>query len=596
MCIRDSTLIKFLLSDNEIKGEFFEEIEGHWVFNQNKFLEYISQKNFLDNSYTRFRNRIGLTVDDKYLSERGEVALIWPYKDGVLEGGQTKDDEKRKEIFFNEVLAQDEINQLLDPKVLTNFRRYTSAGEEPVTNLHRDENGNLRENFIIKGNNLLTLHTLLGQFRGKVKLIYIDPPYNTGGDSFKYNDSFNHSTWLTFMKNRLEVARELLKSDGVIFVSLDDSESHYCKLLMDEIFGRENFISTIIWYSKYTVSNDAKYVSYQHENILFFAKNKNDFEIGLLKRTDKHNASYRNPDKDPKGPWKPTPLHAKSGKEEYNYTIRFPNDYEWTPPKGRYPRYSKERLQKIYDEGGLYFNKNGGVDKKTYLSEVKQGVTVGSVWTYDEVGHTHGNNEELASILGKGAFDNPKGTALMKRIIRVANVSKDDIVLDYHAGSGTTAHAVLNLNKEEGSARQFILCEQMDYAQSLTVNRVRKIVQQNGTDTFIYCELMKYNEAYVDRIQSVHSSEELLQIWREISKHSFLNWYVNPQMPEEAVNAFIDIGKEKGGIEKQKHLLMQLLDKNQLYVNLSEIGDAQFKVSEEQKRLNQAFYGEAFNG
>ena len=151
----DHTLIKFLLSDSEIKGEFFEEIEGHWVFNQNKFLEYISQKNFLDNSYTRFRNRIGLTVDDKYLSERGEVALIWPYKDGVLEGGQTKDDEKRKEIFFNEVLAQDEINQLLDPKVLTNFRRYTSAGEEPVTNLHRDENGNLRENFIIKGNNLL---------------------------------------------------------------------------------------------------------------------------------------------------------------------------------------------------------------------------------------------------------------------------------------------------------------------------------------------------------------------------------------------------------------------------------------------------------
>lgn len=217
----DHDLIRLLLSDDEMKAKFFDEIDGSLLFNTNTFIEYISQKNFLDNSYTRFRNRIGLTIDGKYLSERGEVSLAWAYKDCVLEGGQTKEEEKRKEIFFNEVLAQDEINRMLDPKVLTNFTRYTTAGEEPVAELRRDENGVIKENLIINGNNLLALHTLKEQFRGCIKLIYIDPPYNLKGDSFGYNDSFNHSTWLTFMRNRLKVAHELLHSEGAIFVQID---------------------------------------------------------------------------------------------------------------------------------------------------------------------------------------------------------------------------------------------------------------------------------------------------------------------------------------------------------------------------------------
>ena len=178
----DRGLVRLLLSDPEIKATFLEEIEGHWIFDVNRFIDYTAQKNFLDNSYTRFKNRIGLTIGGKYLSERGDVALAWPYKDCVLEGGQTREEEKRKEIFFNEVLAQDEINRLLDPKVLTNFTRYTAKGKERVTDFRRDENGVIRENLIIKGNNLLALHMLKQQFRGQVKLIYIDPPYNTGNE------------------------------------------------------------------------------------------------------------------------------------------------------------------------------------------------------------------------------------------------------------------------------------------------------------------------------------------------------------------------------------------------------------------------------
>jgi adenine-specific DNA-methyltransferase len=242
----DRDLVKLLLSNAEIKAKFFEEIEGYWIFNTNTFIDYVSQKNFLDNSYTRFGNRIGLTIGGKYLhKQREDVALVWAYKDTVLEGGQTKEEEKRKEIFFNEVLAQDEINRLLDPKVLTNFTRYTAKGIQPLKDFKRDENGVVRENLIIKGNNLLALHTLKTQFREQVKLIYIDPPYNIGNDSFGYNDNFNHSSWLTFMKNRLEVARELLRKDGALFVQIDLHELGYIQVLLDELFGMENRVQII---------------------------------------------------------------------------------------------------------------------------------------------------------------------------------------------------------------------------------------------------------------------------------------------------------------------------------------------------------------
>ena len=258
----DHDLVRRLLREPDIKAKFFDEIEGHWIFNTNTFIDYISDKSFLADSYTRFRNKIGLNIENKFLPERGEVSLVWPYKDCMLEGGQTKEEEKRKEMFFNEILAQDEIDRLFDPKVLTCWKRHTVDGEQKVTEIRRDDNSVIRENLLIKGNNLLALHTLKQQFRGKVKLIYIDPPYNTGSDSFGYNDSFNHSTWLTFMKNRLEVGRELLRDDGVIFVQCDDNEAAYLKILMDEIFGDTAYATTIyvqVRYSQKTLSEKNDY-------------------------------------------------------------------------------------------------------------------------------------------------------------------------------------------------------------------------------------------------------------------------------------------------------------------------------------------------
>lgn len=365
------------------------------------------------------------------------------------------------------------------------------TGTAPTTVIIPDSEHNAQnkdsENIFLTGDNLEVLKHLQNAYRGAIKMIYIDPPYNTGSDGFVYSDRFefkdehlkdmlgltddeikrlhtingrsSHSAWLTFMYPRLRLARNLLTDDGVVFISIDDNEQANLKLLCDEIFGESNAVANFIWESKYTISNDTKWISGQHEHILCYAKMKNNFIVGKLDRTDKQNKSYTNPDNDINGAWKPTPLHAKSGTDKSKYEITFDNGVIWSCPAGRYPRYNKEHLLKLYKEGALYFNKNGGVDKKTYLSEVsKKGVVAGSILYYDKVGHTHGNNEELARLLGKGIFDNPKGTKLITRLLKIANLNKNSIIFDFFAGSGTTAHAVMHANKEDGSNRKWILC------------------------------------------------------------------------------------------------------------------------------------------
>lgn len=265
----DHGLVRLLLTHDDIRTKFFDEIEGHWVFNLNTFIEYVSRKSFLDNSYTRFRNRIGLTLGDKYLLERGEVALVWPYKDCVLEGGQTKDERTRKEVFFNDILAEDEITRLLAPKVLTSFARHTAGGKEVLDQFKRDENGRIRDNLILKGNNLLCLQVLKSSFRRRIKVIYIDPPYNpdSNANTFAYNNNFNHSAWLTFMKNRLQVAKDLLTDDGVLIVAIDDNEQAYLGVLLREMFKQhETHCVTIVHNPRGVQGSNFSYI---HEYAFF---------------------------------------------------------------------------------------------------------------------------------------------------------------------------------------------------------------------------------------------------------------------------------------------------------------------------------------
>ena len=597
-------LIKLLLTDNEIKATFFDEIEGHWVFNHNTFINYITDKNFLANAYTRFRNKIGLNIGGKFLRERGEISLVWPYKDCVLEGGQTKEEEKRKEIFFNETLAQDEINQMFDPKVLTNWKRHTAEGRQAVTDIQRDENGVIRENLIIKGNNLIALHTLKQQFRGQVKLIYIDPPYNPDSPSntFMYNNNFKRSSWLTFMRNRLEIAKALLRDDGSMIVAIDENEQNYLGVLLDEVFPEhEKHCITIVHNPRGVQGTNFSYI---HEYAFFvIPKGKKvigDREIpaeeitwsnfrnwgGESRREDAKNCFYPvivengevvefgdvlGDDEHPSG------QTVTYGERDFVYPI----DQNMIERKWRYARQSVDQIKHLLRA------------RKTKTGyEIELGKDFGmyrTVWEDKRYDANIYGTQLVKSLVPDCEFDFPKSLWNVYDCLR--SVIKDDkeaIVLDFFGGSGTTAHAVLELNKDGGS-RKFIICEQMHYVETVTRERVKKVIEQDNKGDFAYCELMPYNQAYMDKIMSAQSSEELIALWWDIAENAFLNWYVNPEMPEEAINDFIAIND----VEKQKHLLAELLDKNQLYVNLSEIEDADFGVNEEDKALNRKFYKKA---
>ena len=290
-------LLSLLLSDDKIKEKFFISIDGTLVFDKQKFAWVIDSKEFLPDSYTSYTNKIGLTSDGDFISQKNDVVLDFPYKDCVLEGGQDKDDQKRKEIFYNETLAQDEIRRMLDPKVLTNAKRYTKDGVEEGITFNEDDN------LIIKGNNLIALESLLKRYEGQVKCIYIDPPYNTKSDSFGYNDNFNRSAWLTFMKNRLYFAKKLLAEDGAIYVQLDYHQVHYAKVLMDEIFGDENFEREIIWrigwISGYK-SADNNWIR-NHDSILFYSKNSKNLRFikNYIDKTEFKNIANSNAERYP---------------------------------------------------------------------------------------------------------------------------------------------------------------------------------------------------------------------------------------------------------------------------------------------------------
>ncbi|RKU30582.1 DNA methylase [Candidatus Poribacteria bacterium] len=622
----DHNLIRLLLSDPDIKTTFFDEIEGHWIFNYDKFIKYITAKNFLANSYTQFRNKIGLNIDGKFLRERGEVSLAWPYKDCVLEGGQTKEEEKREEIFFNEILAQDEINRMFDPKVLTNWKRHTATGEQDVTDIERDDNGAVRENLIIKGNNLIALHTLKQQFLGQIKLIYIDPPYNTGTDSFGYNDSFNHSSWLTFMKNRLEIAKELLRNDGVIFLQCDDNEAAYLKVLMDEVFEDAIYATTIyvqVRYGQKTLSEKNDYqklieqIHIYHKKAFTPIKPTEEYSIEkfVWEIVEKSNGQKLELGSKSAVLFKPGEYEIKqkeaslTGLKETWATGTVLKNNASGKFFGSYiaPRTATDGLGCLYKVEGIgkdglgyrYFTgpKRRGATKGKFYSgipisrleelqsgESKKELVIPNFYNFaDSFGNCrHEGGVELRS--GK------KPEVLLKLIIEMTT-KEDDIVLDFFCGTGTTLAVAHKLN------RAYIGIEQLDYHENDSVTRLKNVIEGdrtgisnevgfNGGGDFIHCELTAYNQAYMDKIQAVQSSEELVALWKDIAENSFLNWYVNAEMPQEAVDDFTAIDD----LEAQKHLLVELLDKNQLYVNLSEIDDADFDVSAEDKELNHKFY------
>jgi len=585
----DEGLIKLLLSNKKMKKVFFINVEKMLIFDKDKFLRFVSSKDFLSDSYTAFKNKIGLTIGDEYLSEKKEVVLSWPYKDCVLEGGMTKEDQKRNELFWNETLAPDEISRLLDPKVFTNAKRIDKKGEHKLDKFRTDENGDIKDNLIIKGNNLLILHSLKKRFAGKVKLIYIDPPYNTGNDSFKYNDRFNHSAWLTFMKNRLEVARNLLSNDGSIWVNIDDTEAHYLKVLCDDIFGRKNFVANVVWQKKYTIANDARYFSDNHDHILVFAKDKKQFVVKGLPRTEKQQERYSNPDNDSRGPWMTQPLHAKSGNTD-GFRYKFKNGVVWEPPRGTYPRYTKETLKQFERDNRIWFGINGtAVPRvKKFLSEMSS-VTPATLWFHQEAGSNDSARREILNLIKELEFETAKPEKLLRRIIHIGS-KKGDVVIDFFSGSGTTGAVAQKMG------RQYILIEQMEDQARIIQKRLKKVMdgEQGGISKevdwlgggdFVYLELMKWNENFVEKIRKAKTKEELKKLWKIMKKKAFLSYKVEPKVVDENAKDFKDLS-----LEDQKRFLLECLDKNHLYVNYSEIEDGEYGAGEEDKKLNREFY------
>ena len=359
-------------------------------------------------------------------------------------------------------------------------------------------------NKIIHGDNLEALKTLLPEYEGRIKCIYIDPPYNTGNESWVYNDNVNdpkikkwlgevvgkegedlsrHDKWLCMMYPRLKLLHKLLADDGAIFISIDDNEQANLKLLCDEIFGSGNFINNVIWQKKFSPQNDARYFSDNHDFITCFVKNKSKWNRNLLVRSEEQDARYKNIDDDPRGVWTSSDFTVKTYSKDYDYTIETPSGKKINPTDGRCWVTSRERFQELVKDNRIWFGKKGdNVPRiKTFLSEVQQGNVPMTIWTHQEVGHNQSAKQDLKKIFTETQiiFNTPKPMQLIQRIFQISTNS-NDIVLDSFAGSGTTAHAVLNLNKEDGGNRKYILVEMEEYAETITAERVRRVIKGYG--------------------------------------------------------------------------------------------------------------------
>lgn len=594
-------LLTLLLSNEDVKETFFKDVQGTLVFDKQKFAWFMESKEFLPDSYTSYTNKIGLTHNGNFISQTNDVVLDFPYKDCVLEGGQDKDDQKRSEIFYNETIASDEISRMLAPKVFTNAKRYTAVGEKDLTGeldpdtIHvKEETGitfNDDDNLIIKGNNLIALASLLKRYEGKVKCIYIDPPYNTQNDSFNYNDSFNHSTWLTFMKNRLELARRLLREDGTIWISCDDHESHYLKVLIDDIFNRDNFIDEIVWQRAYAPINLKKTLSRSHDVILVYAKNLDpNFTLNKLPRSAEANARYKNPDNDPRGAWTSSDISVGPAVESNIYEITTPSGRKVMPPKGYSWRLSKARFAEFVADNRIWFGEDGNNTPriKRFLSEVKDGVVAMTLWTRDEVGDSQEGKREIKAFHFNSIFDTPKQERLIERILTLAT-NEGDIVFDSFVGSGTTAAVAHKMG------RRYIGVEQMDYIQDITVERLKKVLEgeqggiskaQNwhGGGSFVYCELKEDANTLITTIQN--ATEDTIE---SVKAAIYADERIVPYLTKQEL-ADADKDFENLTLEEKKQALIKLVDKNKLYVNASDMDDESYHVSDDDKKFTNSFY------
>lgn len=537
----DKDLLKAFISNETLKSNFTIDIAENIVMQTNKLIELFEADEYWKDSYTKYSKRIGLTAGGKFIGESTDVVLDFPYKDTVLKASMSKEDTDKDDLrphepFLNEVIAKEEIDVLLDKKILVNAKKYDENGEHEVDSFSEDDN------LIIKGNNLLALHTLKEKYAGKVKLIYIDPPFNTSGDSFLYNDRFNHSTWLIFMKNRLEIAKDLLATDGTIYIHLDYNEVHYLKVLMDEIFGRENFLNEIVWaYRERETSK--RFYNRKHDTILFYAKDINskytfnhdaireqysDITIKKFKYTDENGRKYR--------------LRTKDGKSD--------------------PAVEDENTYRQYlDE------QSGPLPRDWFVMPFL--------------------NQAADERVG---FNTQKPELLVAKFIK-ASTNKNDIILDFFSGSGTTVATAHKLN------RRYIGIEQMDYINTVSVPRLQRVIEGEqsgisedvnwqGGGSVVYVELMEKNRGFLTSIRNAETQAELHDVFKFMLEEAEIDFRVDLEKIKDTLHEL--------SFDDQKKTLIKIIDKNQLYYNYSEIDDKNVRdlISDGDYAFNKNFYGE----
>lgn len=590
----DEKLLIFMLEHenaNDYKNAFFKTIANSLVFNKEALLECLEIKE-LEKSFTRFKNKIGLYSQGGLIKSSELVVLHFPFKDNVLLGNAKDNSTKSNELFYHEILHKNEIDTLLGPKALCRFEMH---GQGDLESALKDKSTNC----LIKGNNLIALHSLKKKFAKQVKCIYIDPPYNTGNDSFNYNDNFNHSSWLVFMKNRLEAAREFLSDDGVIFVQCDDNEQAYLKVLMDEIFLRENFVACFVWEK---TSNSLSRIRIKTEYILCYEKTKfglifngdmaeegQDFPIlneVNVKRTLQFppNSIYF---KTFKGVIKPTKFNKMEliddlriiNKTNSNM-VRINAKFKWTQDK--LDDEIKEGTTFVIksDEFSMRYIRKGDREvKPSNVFNAECGVTTNIKATSEIKVLFANSNTDL--------FSTPKPEALISRILEVST-NENDLVLDFFAGSGTTC-AVAHKMK-----RRYIGIEQMDYIETITKERLKKVIEGEqggiskkcgfkGGGSFVYAELKEVNLGIKKQILNAKSASECLKIFNALNK----------RILKRADNKMDEIHSEefqKLDLNEQKRKCCDLLDSNEDYLNLGDIDEDAWEIDGITKKYNEIFY------
>jgi len=544
----DVDLLRLLLGNDATRRYFFADVDGTMVFDKQQFGWVVSNRKFLPDSFTRFRNTIGLVdAQGRSIAQGRDVELVWPFKDCVLAGGQSKEEEKREEVFYNETLAPDEVDRLLHPKVLASAKRTSADGTQSIDTF-TDE-----DNLLVKGNNLLALASLLGRFRGKVNAIYIDPPFNTGRDDFRYNDRFTRSTWLTFMRTRLQMAFDLLSDDGNIFIHINDEQYPYITILANELFGEDNYVDTIIW--SYGSASGGRAAGTKlvgiHDYILHFAKNR------------PNRAAYK----------LYTPYSDKYVKDWFKYRDEDGRPYQ------RRQRGRDEKGESVWER--QYLDESKGVPGTTVWADIKQNYADPRAYKEDQKQHS-----EMTG------YDTQKPEKLLKRILD-HSTRPGDLVLDFFGGSGTTGVVAHKMG------RRWIMVEQLEAGIQTEMKRLTDVVngvatgiskdedvEWKGGGSFVHCELKQLNDALVERVMEATTPEDLIAIWEEVRGTGFVRYHIHPDL--------FDLERFQAlSFDKQQKIVIATLDKNQLFVNHCDIDDADYGISDEDKAFNASFYGVA---